>query len=737
MDRMARGTPSASQVLFPSNVATRSTRSETTGVVSPHLPYAANTQVDNGIAMWNKFPALREASTKRMASNVAKMSRGLVAKRRCIEYAIFIGIIQLLLTVGSVWFFKDHPSRVPSSDPDSRFLLSVEYRNHPGAEAAGSSNHFGGGEKMPLPQPLSESSSSRVSYSVSSSTSTRPKPQVSNVVQDVSTNIYSSSNMSDFVINFNEERAFFDKSRMFKTSMFTVSGSKWDELSRTRQVCLGAQTSIDRASWLIEMVKTWSGPMSIALFTPDVEFHISKVFIKYLHRCFPKIKEQVSFHFLFPVDHPVRDSPSLNEIVGVMSCSDPKKVIDFLINTRSKEMLVWREPMEYPQNLLRNTAKSGCQTNFTFIPDIDMIPNPGLDRDLDLFLSQPEAQECDKCAYVVPTYEISTTSSHMPVNKTELLAFLKQKKARVFHQSVYTLNSKSSNLKKWEKIPMTSTLDVAYRVDNYLFKYEPLYVAKGNSPLFDERFIGFGMTRNTQAYEMYVSGYEFFVLNNAFTNHWGFQSIKTRPQYRAIQQMKNNARFDVFAKELNARYENDPYDMMTKLKGMNLKKAVVTYGNGKVPKKAKPTAKPKPAKDYFVQSSTSAKPSSSSKASSSTSSKASTTNNISSSPPETTAIKTILWWFKDSLRTFMVSLPLTRLQRSTWRSTWPWQIAPTPGNKVILMVQVTKVAYLAPLLHLSPAICILSVGFLTQLILLILVVASLNLVTFGRFLPAH
>eukprot|EP00095_Tigriopus_kingsejongensis_P003042 maker-scaffold765_size101212-snap-gene-0.22 protein:Tk03042 transcript:maker-scaffold765_size101212-snap-gene-0.22-mRNA-1 annotation:"c6 zinc finger domain-containing protein" len=59
------------QILFPSNVATRSTRSEAAGVVSLHLPYAANTLVDNGIVMWNKFPALPEASTKRMASNVA------------------------------------------------------------------------------------------------------------------------------------------------------------------------------------------------------------------------------------------------------------------------------------------------------------------------------------------------------------------------------------------------------------------------------------------------------------------------------------------------------------------------------------------------------------------------------------------------------------------------------------------------------------------------------------------
>eukprot|EP00095_Tigriopus_kingsejongensis_P000474 maker-scaffold1054_size66621-snap-gene-0.9 protein:Tk00474 transcript:maker-scaffold1054_size66621-snap-gene-0.9-mRNA-1 annotation:"hemolysin secretion protein d" len=54
------------QVLFPSNVATRSTRSEAAGVVSPHLPYPSNTLVGNGIATWNKFPALLEASNRRM-----------------------------------------------------------------------------------------------------------------------------------------------------------------------------------------------------------------------------------------------------------------------------------------------------------------------------------------------------------------------------------------------------------------------------------------------------------------------------------------------------------------------------------------------------------------------------------------------------------------------------------------------------------------------------------------------
>ena len=49
-------------------------------------------------------------------------------------------------------------------------------------------------------------------------------------------------------------------------------------------------------------------------------------------------------------------------------------------------------------------------------------------------------------------------------------------------------------------IPQSSMLDKAYKVDKYLFGYEPLYVARAETPLFDERFIGFGNTRNSQVY---------------------------------------------------------------------------------------------------------------------------------------------------------------------------------------------------------------------------------------------
>merc|ERR1712032_1594331 len=215
-----------------------------------------------------------------------------------------------------------------------------------------------------------------------------------------------------------------------------------------------------------------------------------------------------------------------------------------------------------------------------------------MDLQLEQFLATPEARECGMCAYVVPTYEIKMDSPRLPHNKTELLAMVKKQQARQFHQAFYSINQKSSDLKKWEALEQASKLGTAYKIEKYIFKYEPLYVARGDTPPFDERFIGFGMTRNTQVYEMYVAGYSFHLLNNAFTSHWGFQSYSTRPVWRAKQMEENNGKFDEFAKELSAHYNADPYDMLSKLKKMNLKhvkvasKITKTSGNDKTKDKS-------------------------------------------------------------------------------------------------------------------------------------------------------
>ncbi|XP_047109855.1 beta-1,4-glucuronyltransferase 1-like [Schistocerca piceifrons] len=77
-----------------------------------------------------------------------------------------------------------------------------------------------------------------------------------------------------------------------------------------------------------------------------------------------------------------------------------------------------------------------------------------------------------------------------------------------------------SNLSYWENQKESSKMSVSYDAGKYSFWYEPIYVAQTSAPLYDERFIGYGLTRNTQIYEMYLDGWSFKILNNIFLVHW-------------------------------------------------------------------------------------------------------------------------------------------------------------------------------------------------------------------------
>ena len=51
----------------------------------------------------------------------------------------------------------------------------------------------------------------------------------------------------------------------------------------------------------------------------------------------------------------------------------------------------------------------------------------------------------------------------LPHNKTELLEMVGKKQARQFHQALYSINQKSSDLKKWEALKQAPKLDTAYK----------------------------------------------------------------------------------------------------------------------------------------------------------------------------------------------------------------------------------------------------------------------------------
>ena len=96
------------------------------------------------------------------------------------------------------------------------------------------------------------------------------------------------------IFTFDETRFTSDKFRMFKYAMFAANGTDYTGLGATRHLCLGSQASVDHLFSLVEIVKRWSGPISLSLFVPDVEFGISQVYIQYLRKCIPAIQSQVS-----------------------------------------------------------------------------------------------------------------------------------------------------------------------------------------------------------------------------------------------------------------------------------------------------------------------------------------------------------------------------------------------------------------------------------------------------------
>jgi hypothetical protein len=127
---------------------------------------------------------------------------------------------------------------------------------------------------------------------------------------------------------------------------------------------------------------------------------------------------------------------------------------------------------------------------------------------------------------------------YLPCNKSELLLFSKGKKARPYHKQAFSLNQKSTDFERWEKLaPGEARVSVAYPVEKFIFHYEPVYIARRGTPPFDERYLGYGMTRNTQAYEMFLANYTFLVLDNVFLNHWGYQikrRLTSRIKYKQV-----------------------------------------------------------------------------------------------------------------------------------------------------------------------------------------------------------
>ncbi|CAH0553078.1 unnamed protein product [Brassicogethes aeneus] len=347
------------------------------------------------------------------------------------------------------------------------------------------------------------------------------------------------------VMNLNLQLGRWDMRLQYKLFDHIVTGEKFAILSELFRTCLATQSSIEKIASIIEVSNHWNGPISLAIFAAsEDELNTLLLYVMYLRKCDARIRDKVSFHLAIPKDKRPKKVAIDIEKLDEMDCGNPMGTLQSLIKKLQKQNGMWRMKMPYPQNLMRNLARKNCQSKFVFLTDVDIIPNKGMAESLDVFLINAKCKGL--CAYVIPTYEIDERV-RFPPNKTELIRLANRGLARPFHHKVFIYNQYATNFSRWQNATNErDEVHINHPVTNFEFLYEPFYVAPDTVPLHDERFVGYGYTRNSQVYEMYVAGYEFLVLSPIFTCHWGLQIKRTRPPWREHQNNLNRKNFDGF-----------------------------------------------------------------------------------------------------------------------------------------------------------------------------------------------
>ena len=262
-------------------------------------------------------------------------------------------------------------------------------------------------------------------------------------------------------------------------------------------VCLSTQSSADRLYWLADQAAVWQGAVSVAVYAPDIDFVITYKMIEYLRNCHSNIAQNFIFHIVYPKKY-----PSLIDYteIDIPDCSSAELYNKRLVETYRSNVFIKRMKYEkHPQNMLRNIARKYCSSDFVFTPDIDMIASNNLYQQLKYFLTTQSAILCKKCAYVLPVYETLDTIP-FPSNKKELVSLIEKGTAREFHIQAFAQNQANSNLPLWANYTyeIESTMEVIYNITSWEEYWEPIYIADSNVPEFDERFVGYGFTRNTQ-----------------------------------------------------------------------------------------------------------------------------------------------------------------------------------------------------------------------------------------------
>ncbi|XP_008556765.1 beta-1,4-glucuronyltransferase 1 [Microplitis demolitor] len=263
---------------------------------------------------------------------------------------------------------------------------------------------------------------------------------------------------------------------------------------------------------VVELVKRWEGPVSLAVFTPGRDAELAVRLLDRACRCEPQM-HKLSVHLIFPANlQPIIKNNYLAED-GDCSALD--------LHWQLQESLTDRKDrgLTYPINVARNVAKSLAMTSRVLVSDIELLPS---DKLASGFLKMIDGQPPRKgLAFVVPVFEIEETQQP-PKNKRELMAAINKDLAVYFHKYMCIHCQRFPGITKWMLRPDPGRVKplIVTRREYPHHRWEPVYIGTQDDPLYNENMTWEGrQEKMSQMLEMCLMNYQLIILDGAFLVH--------------------------------------------------------------------------------------------------------------------------------------------------------------------------------------------------------------------------
>lgn len=258
---------------------------------------------------------------------------------------------------------------------------------------------------------------------------------------------------------------------------------------------LATHTTINNLHHLQSLLERWQNQLSVAIFAHGEDVRFATALVYALSFFCPQIQSLVDFHLVClsgeTASFPEKDR---EHFAGLEDCAS---VFSRLETHRDKyKNYDISGNISYPNNLLRNVARSGTESTYVLVVDIDMMPNADLHQQFLAMVTRREPVSDE--VFVLPAFEIRHARK-IPANKAELVQLYQVGEVRPFYEELCPRCQAPTNYSQWvnSHVRETDTLEVAYTI-SWTDPWEPFYIGPNSVPLYDENFKQYGFNRISQ-----------------------------------------------------------------------------------------------------------------------------------------------------------------------------------------------------------------------------------------------